>query len=164
MTSLNIKSFLRAQEQTPEQLDLLTRAQQLNQINQTMTTIGAIPKSLSGHYKLGPLSNGTLILLAGNASVATKLKHLTPSILSKIRQSGWKITAIKIKLQKPENINPKDTESNHAANHRPYANTNTLSQTGFENLNHLAQTLPDSELKRSIQTLLKKCHKTSDHN
>lgn len=26
MTSLNIKSFLRAQEQTPEQLDLLTRA------------------------------------------------------------------------------------------------------------------------------------------
>lgn len=166
MASLNIKSFLRTLEQTSDHLDLLKRAKQLNQIMQSMTTSGAIPQSLSGHYRLGPLMNGTLILLANNASVAAKLKHISPSILSKIRQSGWKITTIKIKLQKPDSNKYKDVDSNCPINQPPHNKSKyqpkILSQTGVENLNNLAHSLPDSELKSSIQHLLKACRKISD--
>jgi len=166
MTSLNIKSFLRTLEQNPDHLDLLKRAKQLNQIMQSITTSGTIPHSLSGHYRLGPLMNGALVLLANNASVAAKLKHLSPSILSRIRQSGWKITTIKIKLQKPDSNKYEDFDSNCPANQSSHNKSEyqpkILSQTGVENLNNLAHSLPDSELKSSIQHLLKTCRKTCD--
>ncbi len=167
MTSLNIKSYLRTLEQNPEYVDLLARVNQLSKIAQTIAATDATPASLNRHYKLGSLSHGTLVLLAENASVATKLKHISPSILSKIQQSGWKITAVKIKLQKPD-FNSHDSvtpESDGKLDGKLSRNARTkkkLSQSGIESFNHLAHSLPASELRRSIQTLLEKCTTSDD--
>lgn len=120
MTSLNIKSYLRTLEQNPEYVDLLAQVNQLNKIEQTIIATDAIPAPLNRHCKLGPLSHGTLVLLAENASVATKLKHISPSILSKIRRSEWKITAVKIKLQKPDSNSHNRATQNQTINF--YAN------------------------------------------
>ncbi|MCW5618084.1 MAG: DUF721 domain-containing protein [Nitrosomonas sp.] len=158
MTSLNIKSYLRTLEQNPEYVDLLAQVNQLNKIEQTIIATDAIPAPLNRHCKLGPLSHGTLVLLAENASVATKLKHISPSILSKIRRSEWKITAVKIKLQKPDSNSHNRATQNQTINF--YANNmhkKKLSQPGIESLHHLARSLPVSELRCSIQALLKKC-------
>jgi len=157
MTSLNIKSFLRTLEQNPEYVDLLARANQLNKIRQAIARADVIPAPINKHYKLGSLSQGTLIILAENASVATKLKHISPSILSKIQQWGWKITTIKIKLQKPDLNSSCNINSNQTTEFCKRPAQKRLSQSGIESLNHLAQTLPESELKRSIHALLRTC-------
>ncbi len=163
MSSLNIKSYLRTLEQNPDYVDLLARANQLSKIEQTITATDAIPAFLNRHYKLGSLSHGTLVLLAENASVATKLKHIAPSILSKIQQSGWKITAVKIKLQKPD-FNSHDSVNSKSGGQlsRNACTHKKLSQSGIESFNHLAHSLPASELRRSIQALLEKCTTSSD--
>ncbi|MCB1976115.1 MAG: DUF721 domain-containing protein [Nitrosomonas sp.] len=157
MTSLNIKSFLQTLEQNPEHADILTRANQLNKIRQTIAATDIIPASINRHYKLGPLSQGTLTLLAENASVATKLKHISPSILLKMQQLGWKITAVKIKLQKPDFNSHENARSNQATEFYAKAAQKRLSRSGIESLNHLARSLPESELKHSIHALLNKC-------
>jgi hypothetical protein len=157
MTSLNIKSFLRTLEQNPEHVDLLAQANQLNKIRQAIAEADVIPAPINRHYKLGPLSQGTLIILAENASVATKLKHISPSILSKIQQLGWKITTVKIKLQKSDFNSNYNASSNQTTSFCGRPTQKRLSQSGIESLSHLAHALPDSELKHSIHALLRKC-------
>lgn len=157
MTSLNIKSFLRTLEQNPEHVDILTRANQLNKIRQAIAAADVIPASINKHYKLGPLSQDALTLLAENASVATKLKHISPSILSKIQQLGWTITTVKIKLQKPDCNSHDNARSNQTAEFYAKTAQKKLSPSGIESLDYLAQSLPESELKHSIHALLRKC-------
>lgn len=164
MASQNIKSFLRALEHGTERIDLIAHAKQLYQIKQIMISTGAIPSSLSNHYNLGPLTNGTLVLLAENASVAAKLKHITPSILSRIQRTGWNITHIKIKLQKPDfaNFLINDANQDQSAIYSSRQKPKKLSQASIDSLRHLEHSLPDSELKHSIQALLKNASKIID--
>lgn len=155
MTSLNIKSYLRTLGKSDEYVDVLTRANQLTRIQCAITESNAIPASLMRYCKLGSFSQGSLVLLAENASVATRLKHIAPSILSKIQQSGRPVTQLKIKLQKPDYANHATAHPSSADAARSGASKKRLSQSGIDNLNQLADALPDSDLKRSIYSLLK---------
>ena len=152
MTSQNIKTYLRTLGRNPEYTDLFNQAIQLNKMEQVLTASAIIPAHLNKHYKLGPIMHGRLTLLAENASVAAKLKHISPSLLQKIQKLGWKITAIKILVQKPDTANytaiaDKEKTFNFK---KP-----KISNAGIKSLDRLASTLPDSELKNSIQQLLK---------
>ncbi|MCB1984471.1 MAG: DUF721 domain-containing protein [Burkholderiales bacterium] len=110
-----------------------------------------IPARLNQHCKLGPFFNGQLTLLAENASVASKLKHISPSLLLKIQKLGWKVTSIRILVQKPDDVG-------HTVLHQKRTlkfKKPKISNAGINSLNRFANTLPDSELKHSIQKLLK---------
>nr|WP_177166677.1 DciA family protein [Nitrosomonas sp. Nm51] len=111
----------------------------------------AIPAHLLEHCKLGPLFRSQLTLLAENASVAARLKHMTPSILQKLQKKGWQISSIKVRIQKPASGNPATTfPKQQPGNPKP-----GISSAGIEYLNRLAHTLPDCELRRSIEHLLR---------
>ncbi|HBV21126.1 MAG TPA: DciA family protein [Nitrosomonas sp.] len=152
MTSQNIKTYLRTLGKNPEYTDLFNQVTQLNKMQQMLTASAVIPAHLNKHCQLGQITHGRLTLLAENASVAAKLKHISPSLLQKIQNLGWQITAIKIMVQKPGHA------SSTAVSHQgktPHFKKTKISNTGVECLNRLARTLPDSELKNSIQRLLK---------
>ena len=151
MTSQKIKTYLRILGKNTENTDLFNRADQLNKMNHILAASSIIPAHLNEHCKLGPFTRGQLTLLADNASVATKLKHISPSILQKIQKLGWKVTSIRILVQKPDVL---DHTTLHQ-NRKPKSKKPNISTAGINSLNRLAHTLPDSELKHSIQRLLK---------
>ncbi|PTN08876.1 DciA family protein [Nitrosomonas aestuarii] len=152
MTSQNIKKYLRTLGRNPEYTDLFNQVTQLNKMQQMLTTSTVIPIHLIKHCQLGQITRGRLTLLAENASVAAKLKHISPSILQKIQNLGWEITAIKILVQKPGHTS--STAISHPVKTFHLKKTK-ISNAGIECLNRLTLTLPDSELKNSIQRLLK---------
>lgn len=152
MTSQNIKTYLLTLGRNPEYTDLFNRAGQLNKMEHVLSASSIIPAHLNEHCKLGPFSHGQLTLLAENASIATKLKHISPSLLLKIQKLGWKVTSIKILVQKPDYLNHTALQQKKAV-HK--SKKPKISNEGIKSLNRLAQTLPDSALKHSIQQLLK---------
>ncbi|SEN01657.1 DciA family protein [Nitrosomonas marina] len=152
MASKKLNLYLHAIGRNSEYTALFNHALQLNKIKHMLAESAAIPEHLAKHCELGPLSRSRLTLLAANASVAARLKHMAPSILQKIQKKGWQISSIKVQIQKPAFGN--------CAESIPKQKTRSLkpkiSSTGLKSLNRLALSLPDSELKTSIRRLLKK--------
>jgi hypothetical protein len=56
-----------------------------------------IPLGLHTSVAAGPLTDGVWCLLISNASAVSKLKQLTPVMLSAIRTSGLDVVAIRLK-------------------------------------------------------------------
>lgn len=52
------------------------------------------------------LKAGELTLYADNGAVATKLKHMAPRILAKVRQRGYDVTGIHLQVQARIRVNP----------------------------------------------------------
>ncbi len=90
--------------------------------------------------------------MAENGAIASKLKQVSPSLLLKLQELGWEVTAIQILVQ----------AHNFAKNTKTLADKGypkeklKLSQAGKNCLSQLATTLPDSELKNTIQLFVKK--------
>jgi len=60
---------------------------------------GVLPAALRAHLRAGPLDDDGWTLLAGNAAVAAKLRHLLPTIAEALASKGWQATAIRVKVQ-----------------------------------------------------------------
>lgn len=90
--------------------------------------------------------------MAENGAIASKLKQISPSLLLKLQELGWEVTAIQILVQ--ANYATKNTK--HLIDQEYEKKKIKLSQTGKDCLSQLAATLPDSELKNTIQLFLKK--------
>ena len=60
---------------------------------------GDLPAALAPHVKPGPVDDAGWSLLAANGAVAAKLRQLQPRLEERLRQRGWKTTAIRIKVQ-----------------------------------------------------------------
>ena len=58
-----------------------------------------LPAALTPHVKPGPVDELGWSLLAANASVAAKLRQLQPRIEATLKERGWQISAIRIKVQ-----------------------------------------------------------------
>jgi len=58
-----------------------------------------LPAGLIPHVKPGPVDDEGWSLLAANASVAAKLRQLQPRLEEDLRQRGWQVIAIRIKVQ-----------------------------------------------------------------
>ncbi|SES90646.1 Protein of unknown function [Nitrosomonas marina] len=152
MASKKLNLYLHAIGRNSEYTALLNHALQLNKIKHMLAESAAIPEHLIKHCELGPLSGNQLTLLAANASVAARLKHMVPSILQKIQKKGWQISSIKVRIQKPA----LDKCAESISKQKMRSLKPKISGTGLKSLNRLALSLPDSELKTSIQRLLKK--------
>jgi hypothetical protein len=58
-----------------------------------------LPKLLSSHVKPGPVDAEGWTLLAANSAVAAKLRQLQPRLEAGLQDSGWQVSAIRIKVQ-----------------------------------------------------------------
>ena len=58
-----------------------------------------LPAALAPHVKPGPLDELGWSLLAANASVAAKLRQLQPRLEATLKERGWQVSAIRIKVQ-----------------------------------------------------------------
>jgi hypothetical protein len=59
----------------------------------------SLPTTLVPHVKPGPVDEEGWSLLAANASVAAKLRQLQPRLEDVLRERGWQISAIRVKVQ-----------------------------------------------------------------
>jgi hypothetical protein len=58
-----------------------------------------LPAGLAAHVRPGPLDDAGWSLLAANASVAAKLRQLQPRLEEVLRERGWEVAAIRVKVQ-----------------------------------------------------------------
>jgi hypothetical protein len=59
----------------------------------------ALPATLAPHVKAGPVDEAGWTMLARNASVAAKLRQLQPRLEEILRERGWQVSAIRVKVQ-----------------------------------------------------------------
>jgi hypothetical protein len=58
-----------------------------------------LPDALRAFVAAGPVDDEGWSLLAANASVAAKLRQLKPRLEDTLRQRGWQVSSIRIKVQ-----------------------------------------------------------------
>jgi hypothetical protein len=58
-----------------------------------------LPAALAPHLRPGPVDELGWSLLAANASVAAKLRQLQPRLEDRLRERGWQVSSIRIKVQ-----------------------------------------------------------------
>lgn len=150
MTSYKVNSYLNLLGKTPEYRNLFSLAQQLYANQLTFSKL--IPAHWVPHCNLSRTSNGRLTIMVENGAIASKLKQISPSLLLKLQELGWEVTAIQILVQ----------AHYIARNTKPLADKGyikkkiKLSQTGKNCLTQLAATLPDCELKNTLQCFVRK--------
>jgi hypothetical protein len=79
----------------------LARLQQLMHESQSRFEAirGGLPAPLVAHVRPGPVDETGWSLLAANAAVAAKLRQLQPRLEGILRDRGWQVTSIRIKVQ-----------------------------------------------------------------
>lgn len=60
-----------------------------------------LPGGLCPHVKPGPVDAAGWSLLVANASVAAKLRQLQPRLEDALRERGWSVPTIRIKVMQP---------------------------------------------------------------
>lgn len=58
----------------------------------------SLPATLALHLKPGPVDEAGWSLLAANAAVAAKLRQLQPRLEEQLRQRGWTVNTIRVKV------------------------------------------------------------------
>jgi hypothetical protein len=58
-----------------------------------------LPPALATHVKPGPVDEQGWSLLAPNGAAAAKLRQLQPRLEEALRQHGWQVSAIRVKVQ-----------------------------------------------------------------
>lgn len=58
-----------------------------------------LPPALAAHVKAGPVDDAGWTLLAPNGAAAAKLRQLQPRLEAALRQQGWQVSAIRVKVQ-----------------------------------------------------------------
>ena len=126
---------------------LVTNARRAAGLDQVL--LKAAPPSLARSCRVKEEREGTLVLVAENAAVASKLKQLAPRLLLAYQNQGEKITAIRIEVQVDSAAGTNPIQ--HAAR--------TLDADSVEKLNQLVDRLEDSPLKAALAKLARR-HKS----
>ena len=62
-----------------------------------------LPAPIVGHVVAGPIDENGWSLLVANGAVAAKLRQLQPVLEDRLRESGWSLATIRIKVRTFEN-------------------------------------------------------------
>ena len=120
---------------------LVTKARRAAGLDQVL--LQAVPPSLAHSYRVKEERGGTLVLVAENAAVASKLKQLAPRLLRAYQDLGEKITGIRIEVQV-------DSASGISSGGH---NARGLTSDSIDNLRQLATRLEESPLKAALTKL-----------
>lgn len=144
MTYHRVDTFLKALGGMPAQHCLFASINQIIQLQHTFEKI--VPPQLTKHCVIGKLVNGKLIIYADSGAVAARLKHIVPSLLDKLGSQ-----VISIFIQIGVHNYPKSEINSPSKQKLP------LSQIATQNLNQLAQAMPESPLRTAIESLINNC-------
>ena len=127
---------------TSSQFQTLTaEVRQLAKLQQLMRS--TLPSALADACRVSALQGDRLFLLADNGAVATKLKQLTPRLLSSFQKQRFKVTGIQIRVQVEGSWPPP----------APKTKKTPLSIESIEYLEQLAENLEDSPLKDVVASM-----------
>lgn len=122
--------------------DLFRQAEALRQLQQVVAA--AVPVSMRQLVEVGAWHDGILVLYTPEGALATKLRNLLPSVLHHVTEAGWQVNEIFVRVQ------AKSSKPAVIKTERRQLPPQAL--TAFA---QLADTLPASELKKSIKTMLR---------
>ena len=90
-------SLARALDQNTSLADL---ARRLAQSNARYAAIRHdLPEALRAQVQAGPVDDQGWSLLASNAAVAAKLRHLLPRLAQSLREQGWPELPIRVRIR-----------------------------------------------------------------
>lgn len=95
-----------------------------------------------------------LTLGVPNAAHAAKIRQLTPSLTAGLRQVGWQVNGIRVRVQAGESV---ETEVKRLAM-RPPREVRPLDRHDLEAFEALGSTLPEGPLAQSVARLLARHH------
>jgi len=64
-------------------------------------TLPALPAGLRSEVQAGPVDDEGWSILASNAAVAAKLRHLLPQVKATLLERGWPEVTIRIRIRQP---------------------------------------------------------------
>ncbi|HZM47087.1 MAG TPA: DciA family protein [Burkholderiales bacterium] len=129
------------------QLKALSRgAQRLAELERLL--LSAAPRALSEATRIKSFRDGTLVVSADNAAVASKLKLLAPQLLMHIREREPEVTGIRVEVQPAPGAAPRKTAKR------------ALGGTAIAEFQSLAAGLADSPLKSAVERLVQRRGKT----
>lgn len=137
MASRNVSDFLNADSQMAR---LSSHAGKLLKLQRIFER--AVPAVLVKHCRVANMKLGKVVVHASNASVAAKLRQLTPRLTEAFRQAGVDVNEIQVKVQ-PGTIVPA---------HRKPESPAEIGMATKQGLTTLAHRLPeDSPLRSALE-------------
>jgi hypothetical protein len=128
------------------QLKALSRgAQRLAELERLL--LSAAPRALSEATRIKSFRDGTLVVSADNAAVASKLKLLAPQLLMHIREREPEVTGIRVDVQ-PAPGAPRKRSQKRA-----------ISEGTISELQSLAEGLAESPLKTALNRMVERRRK-----
>ena len=90
-------SLARALDQSDSLVSLSRRLAQSNARYQAVCM--HLPESLRAEVQAGPIDDSGWSLLASNAAVAAKLRHLLPRLADTLHEQGWPALPIRVHIR-----------------------------------------------------------------
>ncbi|MBU6493464.1 MAG: DUF721 domain-containing protein [Burkholderiales bacterium] len=127
--------------QTEAAGSLMATARQLGQLERDLHRL--LPAALAANVTVVPPREGTLVLLVAHNALAARLRQQAPSLLDRLRQKGWQLEAVRIRVSLKKIEEP--------ARHAKEAH---LSRQGLSSLRELRDGLPASPLRDALDRLV----------
>lgn len=126
---------------------LFQAAQRLSRLEDGLRAL--LPPGMGAHVRLAPGRDQTIVLLVSNSALAARLRQQAPSLLEALRQRGWAIETLRIRvsLEQPP-ASPRPGKTAH------------LGAGGIASFAALRDALPPSPLRDALERLVR--HHTED--
>lgn len=95
----NPVTALQAAEDSPTLARLAELAQDSSDRLKAVESL--IPETLRTAVKAGPIEGPAWCLLVSSSAAAAKLRQVLPSLQGRLRDRGWEVTSIRLKVQIP---------------------------------------------------------------
>jgi hypothetical protein len=91
-----LRPFDTAIQGAPKLSNLMQKVRLANRMRACLDELMTPP--MRSHVQAGPIEPGVFALLVSSSAVATRLKQLEPAILTRLRNNGYDIEKIRIKI------------------------------------------------------------------
>jgi hypothetical protein len=90
-------TLLQAAEESPTLANLAQLARESGERLKAVELL--IPATLRSAVKAGPVDGPAWCLLVDSSAAAAKLRQVLPALQARLRDRGWEVTSIRIKVQ-----------------------------------------------------------------
>jgi hypothetical protein len=95
--SLHPVTLQQAAEDSPTLAKLAQLARESGERLKAVESV--IPAPLRSSLRAGPIEGTSWCLLVDNNAAAAKLRQVVPALLNRLRDRGWEVTSIRLKVQ-----------------------------------------------------------------
>ena len=124
---------------------IMHMADELSTLAQDLSVL--LPAGIQKEWQLAPVRDKTLVLLVSNNGIATRLKHLVPSLLLGLQTKGWGINALRIRVT---------SFHTDGYDNKPPEKQAVLNQCGMDSLVNLRNSLAESPLRAALERMIQR--------